>query len=297
MQALDGGFGDTNYTTIGDDYDKVKVRDARSKGLNFVTTGSKKGKGPEVTFSKEFLSLHQGDRYIDPGTAERKERMAKAAKRIVASGFKYSNPPKNSNGSGTYFGTFQEANPLPHETDYVVLRKGQHAKRHEFAPRNIVTAQPKHGTYGFNKTTLSDIGLNYIADFYDAARTKARSEAVAGKQKMPPVPFKSAGTLGTTFDANKGSGISQVYTMTKAMPPRKPVISKASVAREGVSAWRPNNFKVNYDALEYREDPYELRDQRDKQNRVKNTPAVPWKPVSVSKSRMTRSIAFAGLKV
>eukprot|EP00755_Sulcionema_specki_P030354 Sspe_Gene.94158::Locus_66602_Transcript_1_1_Confidence_1.000_Length_621::g.94158::m.94158 len=179
------------YITIGDDYDKKLPVDLRNVGLKcFTTSPSKKGKGPDVTFdwnlrNKKFLSLSEGDKYMDPGTKEKREKLESAKRFVGGVPWKYTGPPKKSAGKGNWYGTFWEADkkegPPRHETEYDVVKKGEMPPKLEPRPRNILTTPAKKGTYGVPGTLLSNAfgganadwnGTEYICDPYDNARKK-----------------------------------------------------------------------------------------------------------------------------
>ena len=118
-----GMFGNPSYISIGDEYDKKMVTNDRYKGKGFTTTPGRKGQGPEVTFDRRFKSIHEGDKYVDPGTHEKKYRLAQEKRKITTDGFKYTSPGKRSCGSGNYFGCFNEQGVPKHETEYEVTKR------------------------------------------------------------------------------------------------------------------------------------------------------------------------------
>ena len=119
-----GVFGMPSYISIGDEYDKKAITNDRYKGKGFSSSPGKKGQGPDVTFDRRFKSIHEGDKYVDPGTHEKKYRLSQEKRKITPDGFKYTSPGKKSCGSGNYFGCFVSSEKRPkHETEYDVVKR------------------------------------------------------------------------------------------------------------------------------------------------------------------------------
>lgn len=288
-------FSIPTFATIGDEYDKKKVVDERSKGKSFVAVAPKKGNMPDALFSKTFLSIHEGDKYVDPGTAEKRYRLEKAKKNIVPQGFRLSNPTPKGCGLGSNFGTFQK-NGWPHETDYIVPRKGESPPRREPTKRPIFTSPGKKGTFGFPNTTLSPIGQDYIADFYEARRMQEKKELEDHHKKIKGPGFKCASRRGYTFDEMMGTGVSGCYKMTKPMAilKRKPKPPPKRIEHP----WRPSGpIEKGPPKIEYREDPYDGFDPRvGKQKKVFKNDKSSFRPAGATNtSWYTSSIAFKRL--
>lgn len=295
-------FSIPTYTTIGDRYEK-KVIDERSKGKTFLVPSGRTGKLPDALIQKEFLSINEGDKYVDPGTADRRYRLEKKKKNITEAPFKYANFPQKPSGSGSYFGTM-DGKPIPHETDYIVPRKGDKIEKKGPTVRPIYTAPSKKGSYGMVGTTFSSVGQDYVADFYDTKRMRERQEREASHKKMQSSAFKPVGRSAKTFDEAPNAGVSSCYTLTKPMPPRKPqALNKYSIVHKKLdTAWRPAGTIPPGAPIEYREDPYDKLDPRDppKKRREeiakRNTAHTAWKPNNSGKDVWyTTSIAFKKL--
>lgn len=286
-------FSIPSFVGVGDEYDKVGLTDQRAKGRNFAVPGPKEGNLPSALFQKEFLSIHEGDKYIDPGTADKRYHLEQAKKRISDQIFRMSNPPSKNPGLGGFYGCIGD-HYWPHETDYVVPRKGEAPPRKEPAKRGIFTNSSKKGTYGVVGTTISKIGQDYVASFYDAVHQRAKADLEKHYKLMKGAPFKAACRRGGAFDEALGTGTSQCYRMTKPMAKVKPpkvVETKASGA-----AWKPAGKAELKPIIEYREDPYDHFDPRVGVQKKKPSERTAFKPSGSSNtSWYTKSIAFARL--
>jgi hypothetical protein len=291
-------FSVPTFATVGDDYDK-KPQQTKKPGRTFLTPGPKSGTLPDATFSKDYRSIHEGDPYIDQGTAERRVKMESVKKRLNPVGFRLSSPPKKACGLGSYFGTFQDK-PTPHETDYVVPRKGEAPPRKPAAPRPMLTNPTRKGTYGVAGTLLSPIGQEYVADFYDSRRQKDREDHEKHKQLVKGAPWKGGGRKGYTFDEGEGTGVSTCYQLTKPLSPRHE--HKATYQVKGPEApWRPGGkLPVQLPPVEYREDPYDGYDPRtEPRKKAETAPSgtrAGWRPNGQTNDFWyTKSIAFGRL--
>lgn len=290
-------FSVPTFTSVGDDYDK-KINSGKPKpGRCFVTSGPKQGMGIDVTFEKAYKSIHEGDPYIDPGTAERRAKLESSKKRVVPEGFKLSSPPQKASGLGGYFGTFQKQ-PIPHETDYIVPRKGDKPARREPAPRPIFTAPTRKGTYGVAGTLLSKEGTEYVADFYDAKKVSEKEDHEKHKKLMKGAPWKGCGRKGFTFDESYNTGAPQCYVLTKPLEPKKEFKSKVQGHPQSV-AWKPGGVvPTKLPPIEYREDPYDGHDPREapRKKTADESKGPSWRPNGATNDTWyTKSIAFARL--
>jgi len=289
-------FSEPTYNTIGDEYDKKTLVSERVRGQQFKTCPPKRGQGPDAFFDKKFKSLSEGDKYIDPGTIEKKDRMDSAKKKLTPEGFRYTSPGKKSCGLGNYWGTFGA--PHKHETEYVVLKKGEQPFKGGAQPKNIVTGPSKKGTYGVPATTIGHGDeYKYISDPYDSQRRKEVGEAKENAKKQIGPAFKSSCRRTEFFDSQPNVAASKIYGLDKALPAHKPQNSKpepkitipfkpSSPPKKGFNATLSK-------APEYKEDPYEAKEKAEREERQKNKPTVVWKPVSGNKTLSTRSIAFS----
>lgn len=295
-------FSIPNFTTIGDEYDKKTAVDQRTHGKTFLVGLPKTGKNPDALFTTTFQSVHEGDKYVDPGTADRRYRMEKAKKNISPQGFRYANFPAKSTGPGSYYGTI-DGHAIPHETDFIVPRKGDKVERRQTKPRPIYTNPVKKGTYGVPGTTLSAVGQDYIADFYEQKRENEKREHKEHKAKMKGGGWKTGGRRGFTFDEGQGTGVSTCYTLTQPIPPRKPKqLNKYSIVHKKLEApWKPAGSLNDRVTVVYREDPYEgknpLEDPKARREALKKTSErASWKPNSGNNdSWYTSTIAFKKL--
>lgn len=310
-----GLFSVPSYNTIGDEYEKSCPIADRGRGAQMTTSPSKKGNGPDVLLeykmSKEFKSLHLGDKYIDPHSLEQKFQAEKAKKKLTSEGFRYSSPPKKSCGLGNYYGCFCDLeNPTSkkktfrpsHETEFVVVKKGELPGKVQPQLKNIVTSSAKKGTYGFPGVTIGKGDeYKYISDPYDAVKRKDIKKSVSEK------PFKTACKRLDYFDGQGNVAASRIYSLDKPLPARKPepprkepVISvpfKPSSPSKGVFGFGPVPVKKGDRSQlkpfpEYKEDPYEQKERAERDSRDKSKPGVVWKPVSGNKTLAIRSIAF-----
>uniref|UniRef100_A0A7S1I7X0 Cilia-and flagella-associated protein 96 n=2 Tax=Eutreptiella gymnastica TaxID=73025 RepID=A0A7S1I7X0_9EUGL len=286
-------FSSPSYNTIGDEYDKKIPISDRTKGRQMVTAPTKKGSTPDVCFEKKFASLSLGAAYMEPGSLARQDNMAKAKKKLTPEGFKYTNPPKKSCGAGTYMGTFSEKNPFKHETEYVVVKKGELPEKVAAQPRNIVTGSAKKGTYGMIGTTLSKGSeYTYISDAIDGGKKKSAADAKEASKKFIGPAFKAACKRVDFFDGHANVAASKVYSLDKPLPARKPEAAKKEVAI--AIPFKPvASSKGTLNGYpEYKEDPYDVKEKAQREQAKKDKPSVVWKPISTSKSLPTKSIAF-----
>jgi hypothetical protein len=282
-------FSNTTYLSIGDDYDKkIQVPD-RMRGAQMKTSPSKKGGLNDALFDKQFKSLSEGDKYVDSGTIDKRERVEASKKKITPDGFKFTSPGKRSSGLGGGDGCFTS---YPHETEYPVVRKGEAPPKHAPAPRNILTSPPKKGGPGVPGVTIGP-GVSYISDPVDGEKRMASTEVKDKLQKFVGGPFKAACKRGDYFDSQPNVAASKVYSLDRALPAKKtqeqppPPIT---VPFKPSSPPRKGFNKVPI--IPYQEDPIDLQAKRIREENLKNKPSVNWKPVSANKSLPTRSIAF-----
>lgn len=283
-------FSVPSFNTVGDDYDKKGGQTALPKGgKSFAVPGPKKGNGTDATFSKVIASIHEGDKYVDPGTAEKRYKREQAKKRITPQGFRMASLPQKACGLGGYFGCLGQ--PTPHETDFIVPRKGEAPPKKTQEKRNIFTAPTKM------KDNLSTYGGEYIADFYDQDKEKQKAAREAHQKKLKGAAFKGASRLGGTFDENMGTGASKCYQMTKPMTILK---NKKDLPplKGPENPWRPGGpTEKLMPQVEYREDPYDGFDPRVGTVKKKTSSGrAGWKPGGATNSSWyTKSIAFGRL--
>lgn len=290
-------FSIPSYNTIGDEYDKkisAGGADARVKGSQFKTSPAKRGHGLDVGFEKGIKSLSEGDKYVDPGAVEKRDRLERDKKKLTSEGFKYTNPPKKSAGLGNHYGCFDGG--LKHETEYVVLKKGELPEKAQAKPKNIITGPAKKGTYGYIGTTLGKGDeFKYISDPYEAEKRRQAQEAKENAKKMQAAAFKSSCKRLDYFDGQPNVPASKIYTLDKPLPFKKTEVKAAptiAVPFKPSSPPKRGPTSTIGKAYEYKEDPYEAKEKAEREQRLRTKAQVVWKPVSSNKSLPTRSIAF-----
>eukprot|EP00759_Apiculatamorpha_spiralis_P042956 PhF_6_TR40685/c0_g1_i2/m.61140 len=300
-----GWFQSPGFISIGDEYDKKEKQHSRYKGRNFVTNPSKKGRGMDCTFDKRYKSLSEGDKYVDPGTYEKKVRLEESKKKLTTKGFTYTNPSKKSCGLGNYYGTFNEKHKYAHEVEYNVLKKGELPQKHEPQPKNILTAPTKRGTFGVPGTTISHGDeFKYVSDPYlpptvsvnvNTNATKSVKGAAPPPQPIGP-PFKSTCRRLDYFDETSKVRTSKIFSIDKALPAKKAPKDEEKKGPIGAKPWKPSNPShqgINSTLNpfpEYKEDPLELKERKQREARQKERPQVVWKPISSVKTSPTRVV-------
>lgn len=284
-------FGSNAYITIGDEYDK-KVNPAgdRFKGKSFVTTPGKKGAGMDALFSNKFLSLSEGDKYVDPGTYDKRHRLESEKKKLTGNGFRYTSMPAKPTGAGSYAGCFTDK--PEHQVEFPVAEKKDQVEGPKAHLKNITTNPSKKGGYGTASLTLSKGDeYKYISDPYEGER---RKEALAAKENSKRVvgpAFKGACKRGGFFDES-GHGVSKIYSIDRALPAKK--LATEDRATPLKMSWKPAGRLVASITQfpEYQEDPYEAKERAMHEARKRDKPLVNWKPIGGSKSMPTKSIKF-----
>lgn len=283
-------FSPPVFITIGDEYDKKNKVPVHEKP-NFKVSGPKTGK--DSLFQSKFIGLADGDKYVDPGVYERRRRLQdeKTKFRPSDAPFRYSNPA-HKGPSGSHFGTFDEKNPPKHEVEYNVARPGDKPTPPAPVPRNFIVSHPKKGGYGYAGVTIGKGDeYKYISSPYDSER---RAEAIKAKEnstKIAGPAFKAACKKSDFFDETP-HGISKVYSLDKPLPAKSPL--NDSKADHSLKPWVPGGrLIIDQGRYEYQEDPYEAKEKRLREERLKNKPlAQPWKPLGQSKSLPTKPIKF-----
>jgi len=275
--------------SVGDDYDKRLPVPDRVKGAQFKTSAPKKGNTPDVFFDNKFKSLSEGDKYVDPGMADKKERLSSSQKKITPEGFRYPSPGKRGCGLGSDAGCF---GTYKHETEWAAIKKGEPPKKVVPVPRNITTQPGKKGTYGYPGTTLGG-RPEYISDSYNADK---RSDS--GKEKkLLGGPFKAACRRVDFFDSQPNVSASKCYSLDRPLPAKKPESQKAeppiTIPFKPSSPPKKGIWGTLGKLPEYKENPETILKKMQHEENLKNKAAVKWVPVSGSKTLPTRSIAFS----
>lgn len=284
-------FGGNVYITIGDEYDKKKdPKDDRFKGKSFITNPGKKGAGTDSMFSKKFLSLSEGDKYVDPGTYEKRHRLESEKKKLTPDGFRYTSAPPKPTGAGSYAGCFT-AKPT-HEVEFPVAEKKPADENPKAHLKNITTNPPKKGTYGTPAVTLGKGDeYKYISDPYEGEKRKEALAAKENSKKLVGPAFKGACKRGGFFDETS-RGVSKVYSIDRALPAKKLATEdrKTPLAKSWKPAGRLVDSITKYP--EYQEDPYEAKERAQHEARKRDKPLTVWKPIGGSKSLATKPIKF-----
>lgn len=273
-------FSPPNFISIGDEYNKKDNLPERYKGKNLKTNPPKKGTLNDALFSKQFLTLSQGDKYVDPGLYDKRQRLESDKKKLTPQGFKYASPAHAPGGRGTYYGTFSEKNPPKHEVEFPVAKKGEKPESAKALLKNFVTNPSKHGTYGYAGTTLSKGDeFKYVSDPYDGAKRKDALKNKESNKKIIGPAFKSACKRGNYFDAS-AHGVSKVFSIDKPLP-AKTMKNAGDKHSPLAKAWRPGGTLVaeitKYPA--YQEDPYEAKEKLLRESRKNEKPSKAWKPI------------------
>mmetsp|Transcript_55085 Transcript_55085/g.112628 ORF Transcript_55085/g.112628 Transcript_55085/m.112628 type:complete len:342 (-) Transcript_55085:206-1231(-) len=192
-----GLFSYTPSINIGDPYARNgKNAEDRIKGKQFSTNPSKKGKTPDVTFSK-FETLAVGDPYVELAVQQRRERNKRLKEQLVPQPFKPSNPTKRSTGHGSYFGTFNIWENVKTSDDYDKrqLKKGEKV----LDPKNILTSPPKRGTYGMVGTNIGGRVQGFAGEYeyQPSGSNKPRPATAPDGEKLKPFVPSSPAKKGT----------------------------------------------------------------------------------------------------
>ncbi|EKX42024.1 hypothetical protein GUITHDRAFT_111879 [Guillardia theta CCMP2712] len=116
--------------------------DDRQKGKQFLTTPSKKGSTPDVTFTR-FSTVSVGTPYSPP--LQNLQRGEKSSKESVSQPpFRPSSPTKTSQGSGSYYGCFGVWKNMKTTNNYDKV----HAKSPDTGLKNFLIRPPKKGGCG-----------------------------------------------------------------------------------------------------------------------------------------------------
>jgi len=284
-------FGGAAYITIGDEYDKkTNPANDRFKGKSFITNPGRKGAGMDALFSKKFLSLSEGDKYVDPGTYDKRHRLESEKKKLTPDGFRYTSAPKKPTGAGSYAGCF--TSKPEHQVEFPVIDKKDRVEAPTAHLKNITTNPAKRGTYGTPGISLSrGDEYKYISDPYEGERRKEALAAKENSKKLVGPAFKGACKRGGFFDES-AHGISKVYSIDRALPAKK--VSTEDRRTPLTKSWKPAGRLVDSITKfpEYQEDPYEAKERAMHEARKRDKPLVNWKPIGGSKSMPTRPIKF-----
>lgn len=313
MTTVEGYFARPAYLSVGDEYDKRQKGKGEDKDKEkdkkaaFKVSGGRRGKGTDALFDKKVLSLAEGDKYVDPGARERRERLA-ASQAKKTTPFAYASRHATKSVIPGLLGEYPK-----HEPEFDPVRKGEiPAKKATLAPPNMKTSPGPKGGYGTWGTTLSKDAYRYVSDPYGYDPAKAKAAAGGDKEKKDEkrVPFRAAVRRTGGFDIMEATGASKVYTLDQPLPASsKPKPAEGAAeggekkAGEKGASWKPAggtrsgaHVFISGSRFEYREDPYDMRVGADKTKKAEGDAAkqsaAHWKPVSGPKTTLQRSIAF-----
>ncbi|GLC37426.1 hypothetical protein PLESTB_001587300 [Pleodorina starrii] len=298
----------------------------RDHGLNFKATVGRVGKGNDATF-EAFKGLYNGDKYIDPGRRRLLEDGAQRKQQVAPAPFKAASPMKISTTPGDFVGTLQGKVPyIPGRS--VTLQKTKADIGSE--PRGFYTSPAKKGTYGFNKTTLSERqGFRGVATEYEyqhepdemqrQRRIQEREADFAARQPQPfrpSHPPKKGGAGVPNITISKGRGIAGEYEYVlgadPAVAPRLTADADAAAAgkqavppvekTDAGPAFRPSSINPRHLGKhpEYLHDPevpkLEAEHARNKAEQQRLATTGAWRPNNAQKTDMIRSIVRMNLK-
>jgi len=238
---------------------------------------------------------------VDPGYYERKQVVEKEKKRLKVNPlpFNQASGTKHPNGAGTYFGTFN-TKPIEHAVEYEPIKKGEAPMKHQAKHvKAFMTSSPsKHGTYGFPWTTISKGDeFRYVSDPYDGEKRKEALKAREAHSKIVGPSFKPACRRAGEFNEST-HGFPKVFTLDRPLPARKPG-TPDHTGGHVKAGWKPagrlfdratkapllENCRPYGKPPEYMEDPYEAKEKRIREERLRDKPKKEWKPVSTSTKR------------
>ncbi|CCW62307.1 unnamed protein product [Phytomonas sp. EM1] len=285
-------FSIPSYLCTGDR--PKKAVDFRAHCTAFLVSRPKTGHGPDALFDKEFKYIWNGERGGDLEKIRRQQAMQESKKNLTSNGFLYSSPPHRPEGLGSYFGCFQKT-PYPHIPEHPMTRQPP-AVRKQPLPRGIYTSPPPKGSFGCSGLTISPIGTEYIASFYDQERINERAYRDLWRRRMPSEPFRPGGRRGFTFDESLLTGASRCYIMTVPFreKPAPVKFQHFTIAQP----WRPPGYVEDKPTImEYWEDPLNGYDPRvDPKERIKKPSSAVFYPSSSSDTFWyTQSVVFRGL--
>jgi len=301
MTTNDGFFGKVGSIGIGDEYEKRKTgpigKERKLEPRNFITNPGRKGHGPESFFDRKIKSLAEGDKYVDPGQREKREVLENSKKRITPAGFSYAS--KHSS-KGPISGMLSEY--PKHEPEFVVVKPGEVPEKKKSAPKNIMTSPPKKGGPGTWGVTLSTEQYKYVSDPYDASKPPPAKEDKDKKSVGPA--FKAAVKGSGGFNCNPNTGTDKIYTLDAPLPASSAQKSAGASTKEkgekkAAVPWKPSSpprtglhATLSGKVPEYQFDPISEVQSHKKDKDDSNKSANVWKPVSSTKSTLSRSIAF-----
>jgi len=273
-------FSESAYLSLGDPYlkdDKKKKRDEKPDLKQFTTSPGKKGFPYQ-----NYKSLYEKEPYFDPGHHERK--LAKEKRSKITVPFKPSSPPKRPVGAGSVYGTI--SGKYDHMPEYDVVKKGDKPRKSEPQKKNILTSNPKRGTYGFSGLGISKDyqRIPNVVDDYEAMRKQAQKESKSSKEKMRG-SFRAGRThRNEFFDDNP---YKEPATLPKSSQ-KKAAKEEKKVAVPFKPSSPPKRGGTIGKYPQYISEPYEAKPTKKKDDK----PTPVWRAVSTTKIGPTRSVLF-----
>ncbi|CAG9569616.1 conserved hypothetical protein [Leishmania major strain Friedlin] len=282
-------FSPPVYLSVGDEYDKREGIAKATGQPPFVVSAKRNPHITDATFDP-FVSLSNGDPYTSVGFAGPFRANTSAGGKTEHGSSAAAPPPfrpvgasKKSSGKGDYYGTFSEKAPIRHETEFPPIKTAADYKAETAAAKcNFIVNPPKKGTYGYTGLTIGQAGeVQYVADPYEGNMRREALQRKYEATKRIGSPFRSAVRSGGCFDETK-HGVSRVYGLTKPLPPKRSPSSQQAIssAAAGRKPWVPGGALVP-DLLkqpEYQEDPYDVKEQKVRAMRQKESTYKPWIP-------------------
>uniref|UniRef100_A0A8C4ZPA3 Cilia-and flagella-associated protein 96 n=1 Tax=Gadus morhua TaxID=8049 RepID=A0A8C4ZPA3_GADMO len=185
MERL-GVFQEMGYVSIGDKYVPARYRpfnEAAGRGRQMQTGGPRLSSSLQIGFFETtFQRIFESEALNEPLKRARQQRLQQARRRVGAL-FLPSDGPKQTCGSGSYYGTL--SGPMKAMSTQAVPKKGLPSPG-----RNIYTSPPKKGAgSSYPNVTLSKTDL-YTPDRYDRAKELLQSETATNRSKFKSGPFK-----------------------------------------------------------------------------------------------------------
>mmetsp|Transcript_73438 Transcript_73438/g.153307 ORF Transcript_73438/g.153307 Transcript_73438/m.153307 type:complete len:317 (-) Transcript_73438:331-1281(-) len=281
---------------LGDPYGRARTVESRIRGKQFTTSPTKKGHGPDATFTR-FVSIHAGDAFTTPEQRRRQYEKEKKAKQLTPVPFKPSSPTKRQSGHGTHtFGVFQTFPYMKTSDDYDKRSTG----RQPLAPKNFYTSPPKKGSYGMYGMNIGGKVDGVCGEFsYVAAPPTSKPRHEQFRPFTPSSPPKK-GTYGfvglnlggTSTGANgefsyESDGLFNRPRTTQSPQPAKPFIP-SSPAKNGTGV---DVYVGKYP--EHQVDPFEAKTELERSKRKEHQSLIHggvFRPAGVPKSIRQPSI-------
>jgi hypothetical protein len=173
MNSL-GYFSEPTYNSIGDPYEggKGKGMLPRYVGKQFTGAPPKRGQVAGDVYFTKFNRLYEGEKYMNPGAADRAADRKKVAGKIGGD-WRPNNPPKKNCGKGNYYGTIGDK--FTHMAAGGATRDAREKVTASALP-NIRTNPAKKGGFGVPNTSIG-AEAKYESEPYDMAQRQERVRA------------------------------------------------------------------------------------------------------------------------